>query len=413
MLMKQLYDPVRQVYCIPRNRMFFELIVFYVNHGILSKPIDIPLVNPLKRIQIPPSDFLHQDLYMEELKYYFSDNEFLTNLKRIYDIPQLYETMEIRYLSQPGKKRFLWRAIEYNETLFGPFYRFFYGSVCLISIFLFLYEIIITRNEHFIAFTERYRGYVQNSIHPVNITVQFIDYRPQMTSWRFRSEILFSSLWTLELLVRVYSAPNIRFYIKSALFWIDIVNLLNTLVYILLGFAHNQQKELQTDYIKSVTLYFQMIDIFKTLRMIKLGRYHRSIKLIIESLGKASMEFLTLCIVLFGTACVFGTIIYTIERTTNPTSTVLFPNVGTSVYYTILAITNVGFEGFLPSTYLGKWMACAAITIGILSSALTLPLILSPYNRQLLMKTKTIIYRDEFDVELSHDDSDVKYTRRY
>jgi len=80
------------------------------------------------------------------------------------------------------------------------------------------------------------------------------------------------------------------------------------------------------------------------------------------------MECLTLCVVLLGTSCVFGTIIYSIERTINPTSTILFPNVGTSVYYTLLAITNVGFEGFLPSTYLGKWIACAAITIGILSS---------------------------------------------
>lgn len=63
-----------------------------------------------------------------------------------------------------------------------------------------------------------------------------------------------------------------------------------------------------------------------------------------------------------------GTMIYAIERTTNPTSMVFFPNVGTSVYYTLLAITNVGFEGFLPTTYLGKWIACATITIGILSS---------------------------------------------
>ena len=102
----------------------------------------------------------------------------------------------------------------------------------------------------------------------------------------------------------------------------------------------------------------------------------------------------------------------------------------TSVYYTILAITNVGFEGFLPSTYLGKWIACAAITIGILSSikktnwfcfhmlyfiivALTLPLILSPYHRQLLIKNKHIIYRDELDMEISNDDPDVKYIRRY
>ncbi len=60
--------------------------------------------------------------------------------------------------------------------------------------------------------------------------------------------------------------------------------------------------------------------------------------------------------------------IYSIERITNPASTILYPNVGNGVYYTILAITNVGFEGFLPTTYLGKWIACAAITIGILTS---------------------------------------------
>jgi hypothetical protein len=85
-------------------------------------------------------------------------------------------------------------------------------------------------------------------------------------------------------------------------------------------------------------------------------------------LGEASSEFLTLCIVLLGTSCVFGTIIYTIERTTNPESTILYPNVGNGVYYAILAITNVGFEGFLPTTYLGKWIACIAITIGLLTS---------------------------------------------
>ena len=42
--MKQFYDPIRQVYCLSRNHAFFEILVFYINHGILSKPIDIPLV---------------------------------------------------------------------------------------------------------------------------------------------------------------------------------------------------------------------------------------------------------------------------------------------------------------------------------------------------------------------------------
>ncbi|CAF4641081.1 unnamed protein product [Rotaria sp. Silwood2] len=143
--------------------------------------------------------------------------------------------------------------------------------------------------------------------------------------------------------------------------------------------------------------------------MLKLGRYHKSIKLILESLGEASMDFLAFSIVLIGNSCVFGAIIYAIERTTNPSSTILFPNVGNSVYYTLLAITNVGFEGFLPSTYLGKWIACAAITI----VNIALPLILSPYTRQLLIKNKHIIYRNDLGLEIPNDNPDVKHIRRY
>ncbi len=43
--MKQFYDPIRQVYCISRPRAFFEILVFYINHGILSRPMDLPLVS--------------------------------------------------------------------------------------------------------------------------------------------------------------------------------------------------------------------------------------------------------------------------------------------------------------------------------------------------------------------------------
>ncbi len=43
--MKQFYDPIQHVYCISRSRAFFEVLVFYINHGILSRPIDIPLVS--------------------------------------------------------------------------------------------------------------------------------------------------------------------------------------------------------------------------------------------------------------------------------------------------------------------------------------------------------------------------------
>ncbi|CAF3405973.1 unnamed protein product [Rotaria socialis] len=346
--MQQFYDPTRQVYCISRSRAFFEILVFYINHGILSRPVDIPL-----------------DLYIEELNYYFTDREFLSKLKSVYDIPQTADTNEIRYLPQSPLKTYLWRSIEYNETLFGPMYRFIFGLICICSIFIYMYELVVTRNENFLEFTEKYSGYFQNRIHSVNVTVRFIDYRPDTHRLTFSIEILFIFLWTIELLMYLLSAPSVYFCIKSIFFWIDIINILNTIIYGIFSLTNSRQRE-------------------------------------------ASMGIFTLSIVLLGTSCVFGAIIYSIERTTNPaTSTILFPNVGNSVYYTLLAITNVGFESFLPSTYLGKWIACAAITIGLLTIALPLPLILSPYTEKLLTKNKNIIYQNVGGSEISNDDPDV------
>ncbi|CAF3371680.1 unnamed protein product, partial [Rotaria sp. Silwood2] len=338
---------------------------------------------------------------------------FLSKLKETYDIPQISDTTEIRYLPRSSIKKILWRSMEYNETLFGPLYRFIFGLICICSIFLFMYEIVVTRNENFLEFIEKYRGYFQNIIHPVNVTVHVIDYRPHIKCLAFSIEIIFIFLWTIELFLRIFSAPSLYLCIKSIFFWVDIINLLNTILYGIFSLIYNRQKDLLTNHIKSMTLIFQLIDIFKTLRMLKLGRYHKSIKLILESLGEASMDFLAFSIVLIGNSCVFGAIIYAIERTTNPSSTILFPNVGNSVYYTLLAITNVGFEGFLPSTYLGKWIACAAITIGILTINIALPLILSPYTRQLLIKNKHIIYRNDLGLEIPNDNPDVKHIRRY
>jgi hypothetical protein len=82
-----------------------------------------------------------------------------------------------------------------------------------------MYEIIVTRNEYFLEFIEKYRGYIQNKIHPVNVTVHFIDYRPDTKRLAFSIEILFIFLWTIELFLRIFSAPNLYICIKSIFFW--------------------------------------------------------------------------------------------------------------------------------------------------------------------------------------------------
>jgi hypothetical protein len=158
-------------------------------------------------------------LTLENFSYYFPDHKFLSKLKKAYNLPQLTDSTEIRYLPRSSIKRFLWRAMEYNESLLGPLYRFIFGLICLCSIFIFMYEIIVTRNEYFLEFIEKYRGYIQNKIHPVNVTVHFIDYRPDTKRLAFTIEILFIFVWTFELFLRIFSAPSLYHCIKSIFFW--------------------------------------------------------------------------------------------------------------------------------------------------------------------------------------------------
>lgn len=48
--MKQFYDSNKKVFFISRNRSFFEILIFYINHGILSRPIDLSIVSKNKKI---------------------------------------------------------------------------------------------------------------------------------------------------------------------------------------------------------------------------------------------------------------------------------------------------------------------------------------------------------------------------
>jgi hypothetical protein len=151
--------------------------------------------------------------------YYFPDEKFLSALKKSMDIPALSHTIEIRYLPSSCLRRFLWRSLEYNETFAGSLYRLIYGSICIYSIFLFMSDIIFARNEHFLQFHEQYRSFTTNASRLLNITVQSIDYRPDITRVSFSIEILFILLWVIESFLRLMSAPSVYLCISSTFFW--------------------------------------------------------------------------------------------------------------------------------------------------------------------------------------------------
>ena len=66
--MRDFYDPQRGVFCLTRNRVFFEVLLFYIQHGILSRPIDLPLVSERGVPSPIVVSLCFQDLFSEELE---------------------------------------------------------------------------------------------------------------------------------------------------------------------------------------------------------------------------------------------------------------------------------------------------------------------------------------------------------
>lgn len=141
-----------------------------------------------------------------------TEKTFLNELKLRHAIIDSLDTQEIRYLPNSAEKRAVWRAIEYNETIFGPIYRFFYALISIVSIYLFVFDVTVTRNQNFIEF---------NSVQSNNNTVRLIDYRPDVNLLAFHLEIVFVAFWIVELFVRVISAPNFHLSISTMFFWFN------------------------------------------------------------------------------------------------------------------------------------------------------------------------------------------------
>ena len=80
-------------------------------------------------------------------------------------------------------------------------------------------DIVFARNEYFLEFHEQYRSFTSNASRLVNITVQSIDYRPDINRVSFSIEILFILLWVIESFLRLMTAPSVYLCISSIFFW--------------------------------------------------------------------------------------------------------------------------------------------------------------------------------------------------
>ena len=160
------------------------------------------------------------------------------------------------------------------------------------------------------------------------------------------AEWIFTILFTLEYVLRIYTSRRPMRYIFSFYGVIDLLAILPT--YLSLIFAGSQ--------------YLIVIRIFRLLRIfriLKLDRYIGASSILFESVRSSKHKIIVFLSFVTAVAVIMGALMYLIEGPKNG-----FNSIPESIYWAIVTLTTVGYGDISPHTFLGKAVASIVMIMG-------------------------------------------------
>ena len=182
----------------------------------------------------------------------------------------------------------------------------------------------------------------------------------------YAAEWFFTILFTIEYVLRVYCAPRRWRYIFSFYGIIDLLAILPTYLTLIFG---------DINYL----VIIRLLRVLRIFRVLKLMRYLEEANLlmraIIASHRKISVFFGTVLVV----AIVFGALMFVVEGPEHG-----FTSIPTSIFWTIVTITTVGYGDITPHTALGKVIASMAMLTGYSIIAVPTGILTAELNQELM-----------------------------
>lgn len=170
--------------------------------------------------------------------------------------------------------------------------------------------------------------------------------RQRYSSLLLAFEILFTALFSLEFLLRVYATPRRREYLGSFFGLIDIVAIVPAYLVI---FVPGLQ------YLRVIRL-IRLIRIF---RILKLGRYVAEASSLVVALKASRYKITVFLLTVLNIVVIMGTTLYLLEGPERG-----FTSIPKSVYWAIVTLTTVGYGDIAPSTVLGQAIASLIMIAG-------------------------------------------------
>ncbi|WP_262033007.1 ion transporter [Serratia liquefaciens] len=187
----------------------------------------------------------------------------------------------------------------------------------------------------------------------------------------FWAEVVFTFIFTLEYLLRLWSTPREQHYALSFFGMVDLLTVLP--LYIIWLFPQMTME---------FVMLLRVLRILRVLRVLKLLRYMSEMGMIWRSIKlarhKLAMFFGFVAVVL----CVFGGLMYAIEGGSGG-----FTSLAAAIYWAVVTLTTVGYGDIVPHTPLGRLLTSVLILVGY--SIIAVPTgILTAYMSQELQRSR-------------------------
>lgn len=162
----------------------------------------------------------------------------------------------------------------------------------------------------------------------------------------FYAEWIFTILFTVEYLLRVYSSPNRKRYMLSFYGIVDLLALLPS--YISLFFVGTQY-----------LLVVRILRILRIFRVFKLKSYMHQAGFLAAAFKTSQHKIIVFFLSLLLLVTIFGSVLYVIEGPENG-----FTSIPLSIYWAVVTMTTVGYGDMSPKTPLGQAIASLVMIAG-------------------------------------------------
>ena len=156
----------------------------------------------------------------------------------------------------------------------------------------------------------------------------------------------FTLLFTLEYVLRIYSASDRSKYVRSFYGVVDLLAILPSYLSLFLVGAQ-------------YLLVIRALRLLRVFRVLKLVHFLGEATTLNRALRASRAKIIVFTIAVTSIVIIIGSVMYVIEGPDNG-----FSNIPTSVYWAIVTLTTVGYGDIAPQTPFGKFLAAVAMILG-------------------------------------------------